>query len=164
MFSPQRAYSAVMFGSSAHLPSPRMPVVPLDRHSSRSFSTGSFAVAICRLAFSTNSASCRVLADCGLLNIPEIRNRISETVYVSEEAVRHSLSLMSIDKCSWQVIVQIQIRIIRSRNMRVLGVRGNALEVYVDGKCVQPLRDWCPQFEGQLTPTNLSPSTTCRHI
>jgi len=62
-----------------------------------------------------------VLADCGLLNIPEIGNRISETVYTSEEAEGYSLSLMSIDRCFWQVIVQFQIRIIRSRNMRVLG-------------------------------------------
>ena len=154
MFSPQGAYSAFMCGSSAHLPSPRMPVVPLDRHSRRNFSTGSFTITICRLAFSTISASCRVLADCGLLNIPEMRNRISETVYISEEAVRHSLSLMSIDRCPWQVIAQIQIRIIRSRNMRVLVFRRGAVDIYVEGNCVQPLRDCCPQFEGQPIPTN----------
>jgi len=95
-----------------------------------------------------------VLADCGLLNIPEIGNRISETVYTSEEAEGYSLSLMSIDRCFWQVIVQFQIRIIRSRNMRVLGFCRGAVEVFVEGNCVQPLRDWCPQSEGQPTLTD----------
>jgi hypothetical protein len=81
MFSHQRDYSAVMYGSSSHLPSPKMPVVPLDRHSRRNFSTGSFAIAICRLALSTISASCRVLADCGLVNIPVLHRKIFDTVY-----------------------------------------------------------------------------------
>ena len=163
MFFPQRAYSAVMYGSSAHLPSPRMPVVPLDRHSRRNFSTGSFAITSCRLALSTISASCRVLADCGLLNIPEIRKRISETVYISEEALSFPFA-MSRDRCSWQVIVQIQIRIIRSRNMRGLDFRSGAIEVCVEGNCIEPLRDWCPQLQGQPTATHLSPSMTCRQV
>ena len=126
MFFPQRAYSAVRYGSSPHLPSPKIPVVPLDRHSRRSFSTGSFTITICRLAFSTISASCRELADCGLLNIPEIRRKISERVYISEEAVHHSLSLMSTDRCSWKFIVQIQTRIIKSRNMSFQFFRSGA--------------------------------------
>jgi len=164
LFSLQRACSAVMCGSSAHLPSPRMPVVPLDRHSRRNFSTGSFAITICLLTLSTISASCRVLADCGLLNIPEICKSISETPCISEEVVRHSLSLMSTDRCSWQVIVEIQIKIIRSRNVRILDFRSGAVEVYAEGICVEPLRDWRPQFQGQPKHTNLNSSTRCRHI
>jgi hypothetical protein len=66
-------FKAVMsLWDSAHLPSPNIPVVPLDRHRRRNFSTGSLTIVICRLALPIISASCRVFADCGLLNIPEI--------------------------------------------------------------------------------------------